>query len=70
MAGYPTIKYYPRETDGYISANTHTHMFIAGLFLVAQRNTVRINLPETWINRVIPALNTDTCNTMDKFQSN
>lgn len=52
MAGYPRVKYYPGETAGYISSNTQTHMFIVGLFLVAQRNTVCISLPETQINRV------------------
>lgn len=56
MAGYPTIKYYPRETAGFISANTHTHVFIAGLILVAQRNTLHLSLPETWINHAISML--------------
>lgn len=44
---------YPRETDGFISANTYTQMFTAGLFLVAQSNKIHMSLPETQINCVI-----------------
>lgn len=40
-----------RQLDTSPQILTHS-MFIAGLFLVAQRNTVRISLPETQINRV------------------
>lgn len=51
-------------------------MFMAGLVLVAQRDTIHMSLTEKDKLRYIhimdyyPALKIDACSTIDKFQSN